>query len=367
MLTARLQPLQRRFDFARRTEPGPLDTPGGDWCRRQESVGGLPVLVELWAYDARCGQSLCAAVFEEMLRVERVTSPLRPASELSRIHREAGQRAVALSGEMFGLITRALELSALTRGAFDIRVAADGAPHGGRDGTDPAAAGPAAARPRGLQIDPERRTLRFDDPDLRIDLGALALAHAVDGAARILQRRGVTHAIVSAGGHTRVIGDRRGRPWRVPFADAGVADGAAAWLPLAAGCLSIARERPACPVAMHDLHDAHDAAPLDGRPDPGHLGAPHPRPQAGECAFAVASPGPAAEGRAAALQRSVAVRAADGWVAAALAEAVLRLGAERGLELLQTLPGADAAIVDADGRLVATPGLLDAPASSLRQ
>lgn len=364
MLTARLQPLQRRFDFARRTEPGPLDTPGGDWCRRQESVGGLPVLVELWAYDARCGQSLCAAVFEEMLRVERVTSPLRPASELSRIHREAGQRAVALSGEMFGLITRALELSALTRGAFDIRVAADGAPHGGRDGTDPAAAGPAAARPRGLQIDPERRTLRFDDPDLRIDLRALALAHAVDGAARILQRRGVTHAIVSAGGHTRVIGDRRGRPWRVPFADAGVADGAAAWLPLAAGCLSIARERPACPVAMHDLHDA---APLDGRPDPGHLGAPHPRPQAGECAFAVGSPGPAAEGRAAAPQRSVAVRAADGWVAAALAEAVLRLGAERGLELLQTLPGADAAIVDADGRLVATPGLLDAPASSLRQ
>lgn len=344
MLTARLQPRQLRFDFARRTEPGPLDAPGGGWSRRQESIGGVPVLVEAWAYDARCGQSMCAAALEEMLRVERVTSPLRPGSELSRINREAGQRAVSLSAEMYGLVARALELSALTRGAFDIRVAAGPAPaevRGGLPG-DPAPPEPTAGSPRarGVLLDPDRHTLRLDAPDLRIDLGGLALAHAVECAARVLRRRGATHAIVSVGGHTRVLGDRRGRPWSVPFADAAGADGRVRRLALADGCLSIVRERQHGPGDAITRFEADEAAgPLE--PSPDHRG---PRPG-----------------------RSVAVRAADGLAAAALAEAMLALGGERGMLLLPALPGAEAVIVEAQGQVRASPGLWDAPASPVPQ
>jgi thiamine biosynthesis lipoprotein len=54
---------------------------------------------------------------------------------------------------------------------------------------------------------------------MRIDLGGFAKGHAVDNAVAILRRRGIAHAMVSAGGDSRVIGtgaaglvDRRARP-----------------------------------------------------------------------------------------------------------------------------------------------------------
>ena len=47
---------------------------------------------------------------------------------------------------------------------------------------------------------------------MRIDLGGFAKGHAVDNAVAILAELGVRHAIVSAGGDSRVLGDRRGRP-----------------------------------------------------------------------------------------------------------------------------------------------------------
>jgi thiamine biosynthesis lipoprotein len=50
---------------------------------------------------------------------------------------------------------------------------------------------------------------------MRIDLGGIAKGYAVDRGIAILQARGVQHAVVTAGGDTRIIGDRFGRPWIV--------------------------------------------------------------------------------------------------------------------------------------------------------
>ena len=48
-----------------------------------------------------------------------------------------------------------------------------------------------------------------------IDLGGFAKGHAVDNAVAILGGLGIRHAFVSAGGDSRVIGDKRGRPWTI--------------------------------------------------------------------------------------------------------------------------------------------------------
>ena len=52
---------------------------------------GTAISVELWADDSRHGVSACAAVMEEMYRVDRRMSPHKESSELSRINREAGR------------------------------------------------------------------------------------------------------------------------------------------------------------------------------------------------------------------------------------------------------------------------------------
>ena len=61
--------------------------------------------------------------------------------------------------------------------------------------------------------------MRFAREGMRIDLGGFAKGHAVDNAAAHPARRGIRHASVAAGGDSRVIGDRRGRPWTIGVRD----------------------------------------------------------------------------------------------------------------------------------------------------
>jgi thiamine biosynthesis lipoprotein len=68
---------------------------------------------------------------------------------------------------------------------------------------------------RNLLLDPKMHSVRFEHAGMRIDLGGIAKGYAVDRGIGILQARGVQHAVVTAGGDTRIIGDRFGRPWIV--------------------------------------------------------------------------------------------------------------------------------------------------------
>src|SRR5699024_6228162 len=115
------------------------------------------------------------------------------------------------------------EFSALSAGAFDITYAAVGHLYDYRERVRPSEAALAAARAavgwRHLVLDSQARAVRFTRPGMRIDLGGFAKGHAVDNATAILRRRGIAHAMVSAGGDSRVIGDRRGRPWTIGIRD----------------------------------------------------------------------------------------------------------------------------------------------------
>lgn len=335
MLSTAFQPHQRRFDFARRTAPAELDAPAGGWMRRQEAIMGTAITVELWADDPRAGAAACAAVMEEMHRIDRQMSPHKPASELSRINREAGQRAVPLSEEMYRLVASALEFSRLSGGAFDISYAAVGHLYDYRTGRRPDDATLAAARAaigwKSLHLDRQARTLRFGKPGMRIDLGGFAKGHAVDHAAAILRRRGIQHAMVSAGGDSRVIGDRRGRPWSVAIRDPRREGGVVAVLPLEDTSISTSGD-------YERFFEERDA---DGRVTRHHH---------------LIDPG---TGRSPSAVRSVTVLAEDGLTSEALSKSVFVLGVEQGLALVESLPGVDAAVVDADGRLHASTGLLN--------
>ncbi len=330
MLFATTCPGQLQFDFTARSTP----RQAGGWLRREEAIMGTAISVELWSGDRRQGEAAADAVMDEMHRIDRAMSPHKPGSELSRINREAARRSVPLSEEMGHLVERALAFSRLTAGAFDISYAAVGQLYDYRQRIRPDAAALAAACElvgwQGLLFDPRSRSLRFAHEGMRIDLGGFAKGHAVDNAAAILRRRGITNAIVSAGGDSRVIGDRRGRPWNVAIRDPRRVGESVAVLPLEDVSIS----------TSGDYERYFD----DGSERVHHLIDP-------------------ATGRSPDGVHSVTILAPDGLTSEALSKAVFVLGAERGLALIETLPGVDAVIVDRHGVLHASSGLLQPTAA----
>ena len=75
-------------------------------------------------------------------------------------------------------------------------------------------------------------TVHFSQPGVRNDLGGIAKGYAVDRGIAILQRQGIKHALVSAGGDSRLIGDRFGKPWIVGIRHPDRKDEVIARLPL---------------------------------------------------------------------------------------------------------------------------------------
>ena len=290
---------------------------------------GTAIRVELWADDPAQGEAALRAVMAEMHRIDRAMSPHKADSELSIINRDAATRAVAISGEMVRLIRRAKEFSQLSGGAFDITYASVGHLYDYRAQVRPSDA--AIARARGaighqhLLLDEQAGTIRFARDGVRIDLGGFAKGHAVDKSVALLKDQGFEHGFVSAGGDSRVLGDRRGRPWTIAIRDPRRAGEVVAVLPLEDVSISTSGDYERFfeqnGKRFHHLID----------------------PRTGESPEGV---------------RSVTILAPDGLTSEALSKTVFMLGTQRGLELIARQADVDAVIVDAAGELHFSSGLL---------
>jgi thiamine biosynthesis lipoprotein len=180
---------------------------------------GTRIAVELWHEDPGQAEAAIDAVIAEMQRIDELMSSYKPESQLSRINRDAATAPVKVDPELAGLIARALEFSELSDGAFDITYASVGYLYDYRERRHPSEAQIQAALPaiswRHVVVDRKASTVRFLMPGVRIDLGGIAKGYAVDSSIRILRALGITNATVTAGGDSRILGDRRGRPWIV--------------------------------------------------------------------------------------------------------------------------------------------------------
>ncbi len=290
---------------------------------------GTSVRVELWHDDPAVGRAAASAVMAEMRRIDRLMSTYKESSEISRVNREAATRPVPISRELLDLIARALEMSALTGGAFDITYASAGHLYDFRRGLKPSAQALAQALPaisyRHVALDRGAGTIRFLQRGVRVDLGGIAKGHAVDRSIALLQARGIKHALVSAGGDSRLIGDHRGRPWIVGIRDPRQEGKVVAALPLADAAVSTSGDYERY-FEVEGVRYHHIINPKSGRPVAG--------------------------------VRSVTVVAADSTTADALSTGVFVVGVEKGLALIESLPGVEGLIVDAEGRMRYSSGLL---------
>ncbi len=292
---------------------------------------GTAIRVELWSEDRGAGEEAIDAVMAEMHRIDHAMSPYKAASELSRINRDAAAAAVPLSDEMFALLAQSVRYSQLCDGAFDITYASVGHLYDYRECVRPSDEAIEAARAgvgwRHLILDPRSRTVRFAHAATRIDLGGFAKGYAVDRGAAILARLGIRHAIVSAGGDSRVLGDRRGRPWTIAIRNPRHPGAVVAVLPLVDVAISTSGD--------YERFFEQDGVRCHHIIDP-------------------------KTGKSPSTVHSVTILGADGLTTEALSKSVFVMGLEKGMRLVESQQGVDAVVVDAMGRLHYSSGLLDA-------
>jgi thiamine biosynthesis lipoprotein len=188
-----------------------------EWLFREEAIMGTRCAVELWADDRARGEAAIEQVFAELRRIDAAMSTYKPDSELSRLNAHAADAPYAVSQELYDLIATSLEYSRVTDGAFDVTYASVGYLYDYRNHVHPDDATIAAKLPgvnyRHVRLFPERRAIAFERPGMKIDLGGIAKGYAVDRGIEVLKKAGFDRAMVNAGGDTRIMGDRFGRPW----------------------------------------------------------------------------------------------------------------------------------------------------------
>lgn len=293
------------------------------WHIDTQPIMGTRVHVEFFIDDDSRGPGLLESVMDEMHRIDRAFSSFKEDSELSKVNRQAVLGWVEVSDELLGLITKAHQVSVLTDGAFDITYASVGRYYDYREGKtpDPQTMQRAvkAIDYRYIDRDLENSRVRFQRPEVYIALGGIAKGHAVDRAIALLQRAGVSHASVAAGGDSRIIGDRRGKPWTVGIQHPREADKMSAVLPLVDTAVSTSGD--------YERFFERDGVRYHHILDP-------------------------STGRSATGSWSVTILGPEATLTDALSTSVFVLGPERGLKLVNSLPGIDAIIIDPQGRLL---------------
>ncbi len=201
-----------------------INTAHAEWVTRvTDGIMGTRITVELWADDSHPAEPGIEAVLAEMRHIDESMSTYKPTSEVSQVNAKAADGPMRISKELFDLLTTANQYSELTEGAFDITYASVGYLYDFRKRVRPSEAAIKSALPavnyRHVLLDAQHLTVRFSQPGVRIDLGGIAKGYAVDRGIDILKSLGFTRAYVSAGGDSRIIGDRFGKPWMVGIRD----------------------------------------------------------------------------------------------------------------------------------------------------
>jgi len=193
-----------------------------EWIYREAPIMGTRCDVELWTDDHAKGEAAIERVFELFRQFDERMSTFKPTSEVSYVNAHASRGPVHVSAELYDLTATALEYSEITHGAFDVTYASVGHLYDYHQHIHPSNAVIAADLPaigyRHVHLDPKARTIFFDRAGVRMDFGGLK-GYVVDRGAELLKAAGFRHAMVNAGGDTRILGDRLGRPWVIGIRD----------------------------------------------------------------------------------------------------------------------------------------------------
>ncbi len=292
--------------------------------------------VSLKIYSCSSGEAgrVKEELFVEMRRLEQLLSYTDVSSDVTKINRAAGKSPVRVSPETAAVIQQSLHYAALTEGVFDPTIAPL-LEAWGFQGEHYRVPEPAEIEAAGALVDHSliesdfaARKIFLPRSGMSLDLGGIAKGYIVDGGLDLLARAGIGHALINAGGDIGILGPKPdGSSWRIgvrhPRRD-GDLIAVVSWSQKGAVVTSGDYERffEEDGVRYHHIIDPHTGYP-------------------------------------ARTLLSVTVVAPTAVEADALSTALIVMGPQRGLALVESLPGVEAILVTPQLELLISSGLQD--------
>jgi thiamine biosynthesis lipoprotein len=299
-----------------------------DWVGDARPMMGTEVSVLFWHDDPMAGELLVEQVFAEARRIDQLMSTYIEESRISDINRRAANEPVPAGAELFELIRRSLDISVLTLGAFDVTYESVGQHYDFRNRQRPDAELVAEERKliswKFVELDQAAGTVSFREQGVRINLGGIAKGYVVERGANILRMNGVEHGIVTAGGDSRLLGDRRGQPWMIGIRDPRKDGQVAISVPLEGEAISTSGDYERY-FEEDGVRYHHILQPSTGSPASG--------------------------------VHSATVFGPDAVFTDALSTSVFVMGVDKGLRLIAALPDYESIVIDADGQIYYSDGL----------
>ncbi len=268
----------------------------------------------------------------EIKRIEKLISSWDTDSETSLINRNAGIKPVKVSLELFKLIERSKQISEITNGAFDITYAGMDAvwKFDGTMSQMPTKSMILEAKGNvgheKIILDASNHSVFLKQKGMKISFGAIGKGYAADKAKELLVSKQVAAGMINAAGDVTTWGKKKsGEKWLIGIANPNSSDTIFSWIPLLESSVATAGNSEKF-VRINGKKYTDLINTITGYPSTGI--------------------------------QTVSVFSKSAEFCDALATAIMGMGRDQGLALINQLAGTEVIILDSDNKLFKSNGII---------
>ncbi|WP_225986530.1 FAD:protein FMN transferase [Rufibacter sp. LB8] len=299
--------------------------------KRTVKLMGSRFDISIVAADKATAEKSIDEVVAEVTRIEHLISDWIPETQISEVNRMAGIAPVQVDAEVFALTERALCLSKITKGGFDISFAAMDLIWK-FDGSMEAMPSPEAVKKsvekvgyKNIILDKKNSTIFLKKKGMKIGFGALGEGYATDRCRDLMLAKGIKAGIVNGSGDMTTWGTQPdGTDWMIGITNPLDRDTLLAVVPLKEGAVVTSGSYEKF-VEFNGKRYSHIINPATGYPVTGLT--------------SVTVFGPSAE------------------IANGFSTSIMVLGQKKGLKLLKKYPNYRCLLITDKGEVITSPNL----------
>ena len=299
--------------------------------KKKVSMLGSPFEITVVAKDSIEGNYFIELAISEVKRIENQISDWIPTTQISLVNKNAGIQAVKVDSEVFDLVARAIKISELTDGAFDISYASmdkiwkfDGSMKA-MPSDDAIKKSVAKIGYKNIILNKQDQSIFLKIEGMKLGLGGIGQGYIADKVKDKLLANGCLSGIVNVSGDIHAWGKQSNqKPWTVGIVNPMNKNKVFATFPLENSSVETSGNYEKY-VIFNGIRYSHIIDPRSGFPAQGVV--------------------------------SVSVFAKQTEIADALATGIFVLGVEVGLNLVNQLKGIECIIVDDKGKIHSSKGI----------
>lgn len=299
--------------------------------KRKLSMLGSPFEVTVVANDTIKANEYIDLAVADVKRIENLISDWIPTTQISEINRNAGIKPVKVDIEVFELVERAIKISQITNGAFDISYASmdkiwkfDGSMKV-MPTEEAIKRSVAKIGYKNIILNPKDHTIFLKFEGMKLGLGGIGQGYIADKVKDLLFSKGCISGIINVSGDINAWGKQPdGKPWTVGIVNPLNKNKIFATFPIEDSAVETSGSYEKY-VNFNGIRYSHIIDPRTGYPASGIV--------------------------------SVSVFAKQTEIADAMATGIFVLGVEVGLDLVNQIKGLECIIVDYKGKIYSSKGI----------